>query len=195
MEALLKLRTKAVEAAVIARFAIDHSNHTAVRGRLEHLRRLGTPRGVQTGQGRAAEFGWSELIQVAFAMDLTEIGLSPEHAHRITQDADTNVLTRYANLCFESGLDLTSCVQNGALNEAARNSLMPFSAAAFGTLRFENAEGGSGRSWHSQNAFFDVSSSLIRWLCAIAESQEMRAEAVCKSFLEWAEWHANNPEA
>ena len=70
------LSSSQVEEVLIARHGIER--RVAFRGRLEHLRRLGCPAGVNTGKWRPASFGWPQLLELAFALDLMEMGLTPE---------------------------------------------------------------------------------------------------------------------
>lgn len=56
------------------------SKHTAFRGRLQHFQKLGFPEGVNTGRGRPAEYGPEAVASLAFALELTQMGLNPERA-------------------------------------------------------------------------------------------------------------------
>jgi hypothetical protein len=35
---------------------------------------------VKTGKGRAAVYGWTQIVQLALALDLINLGMTPEHA-------------------------------------------------------------------------------------------------------------------
>jgi hypothetical protein len=50
----------------------------AFRARLKHFQRLKFPEGVNVGKGRASKYGAGQLITLALALELAELGLTPE---------------------------------------------------------------------------------------------------------------------
>lgn len=75
-----------------ARFCIPEDRHIAFRGRLDHLRKLGCPSGVNSGKGRPATFGWSQIVELSIALDLIHGGFAPDGVARIIQTHRANLL-------------------------------------------------------------------------------------------------------
>lgn len=67
-----------VEGLFAARYGVLADRQLAFRGRLDRLRQLGCPSGVQTGKGRPATFGWDQLNELSLALDLVDVGFTPE---------------------------------------------------------------------------------------------------------------------
>lgn len=61
---------------------------TPLRGRVQHLQKLGVPSGVNTGRGRAAAYGRDELFQIAVAFEMLDLGFPPERARLVTTNWD-----------------------------------------------------------------------------------------------------------
>ena len=59
------------------------SKRTAFRARLKNLHRLNFPIGFQMSKGRAALFEPGDIVQMALAMELTQLGLTPERVVRV----------------------------------------------------------------------------------------------------------------
>lgn len=64
---------------------IPDDRQVALRGRLQRLQKLGFPKGTNTGKGRAAQYGPEQLVWLAVAFELLEIGLTPERAANVVQ--------------------------------------------------------------------------------------------------------------
>jgi hypothetical protein len=76
-----------VEAVFAKRFDIPVT--VAFRGRLQHLQRLKFPTGVNTGRGTKATYGWVQVIQLMVALDLIDLGLTPDLATKsVRQNSD-----------------------------------------------------------------------------------------------------------
>lgn len=52
----------------------------AFSARLKHFQRLGFPEGINTGRGRAATYHIGHLIHLAIALELAQLGVTPERA-------------------------------------------------------------------------------------------------------------------
>lgn len=79
------LSFKQVEAVFMERFGISEDRTIAFRGRLQHLQRLGFPDGVNTGKGKKAEYHWRQMIQLMTALDLIDLGLTPDAAGQLVR--------------------------------------------------------------------------------------------------------------
>lgn len=51
---------------------------TALKGRLKHFQRLGWPAGTNKGKGARVQYGVGQTLSLAVAMELLQIGLTPE---------------------------------------------------------------------------------------------------------------------
>jgi hypothetical protein len=78
-----------VEAVFAQRFDIPPDKTVAFRGRLQHFQRLKFPTGVNTGRGTKATYGWVQIIQLMVALDLIDLGLTPDLATKsVRQNSD-----------------------------------------------------------------------------------------------------------
>lgn len=71
---------KAVESLLADLHDVSPKRLPALRARLKHLKRLGFPAGVNTGRGRPADYNAASVLQLMLALELVEIGLTPERA-------------------------------------------------------------------------------------------------------------------
>ncbi len=65
---------------------VPESGRPAFQARLRHLRQLGTPEGVNTGKGTRAIYGAKQVFQMAYAVELLMLGITPERASSIVRD-------------------------------------------------------------------------------------------------------------
>ncbi|MBB4857171.1 hypothetical protein HNO88_000478 [Novosphingobium chloroacetimidivorans] len=79
-----------VEAVLARQNRIADHKRVAFGGRLKFLQKNGVPhRRLKPGRGKAGAFSFSELIQLAAAVELLQVGISPQKAARIIS---TNLL-------------------------------------------------------------------------------------------------------
>lgn len=76
----MRLEFKEIEAIFATRYGIEEKRLSPFRGRLQHLQRLKFPEGINTGKGKKAEYGWKQFAQLSLALDLIDLGYSPEKA-------------------------------------------------------------------------------------------------------------------
>jgi hypothetical protein len=74
------------EAMLAAMHGATGEARTAFRGRLQHLRRLGIPLGVNPGRGKHAWYSDGNLWEWALALELAEAGLDPAAIARFVRD-------------------------------------------------------------------------------------------------------------
>jgi len=79
----MELTFKQLERLLRWHFGVGEEGEKAFRGRIQHLQRAKVPAGVNTGKGRAAVYGWSQIIELMTVLDLIDIGLSPEAARNV----------------------------------------------------------------------------------------------------------------
>lgn len=65
---------------------VDPAGGGAFLGRFQHLQRLRLVEGINPGRGRQAAYRANQVMVIALAMQLLQLGLSPERAVRIIQD-------------------------------------------------------------------------------------------------------------
>ena len=64
---------------------------TAFLGRFQHLQRLRLVEGINPGRGKQAEYRANHVVVIAIAMQLLQLGLTPERAVRIIKDNQDRV--------------------------------------------------------------------------------------------------------
>jgi hypothetical protein len=57
---------------------VPSAGRSAFAARLKNLHRLGFPRGIGSGRGRAANYRASDLVQMALAIEMSQFGILPE---------------------------------------------------------------------------------------------------------------------
>jgi len=203
---MIELKTRDMEQIFANRFAVGPNGRTALRGRLEHLRRLGTPIGVQQGQGRAAKFGWRQSLTLAAAVELLNVGLTPDHAHRIVSAGDAELIQTFAMLPFNTGTALLDAVESGIVPELATATLL-VTADAFSGLRGEGVSPAvSIISWrmpceaadlpselHTSRVALNLASVTIEYMRAMSRALDFPKGEIVASFQEWAVQNVHHP--
>ena len=69
-----------LEAVLASVHVIDQTKRTAFQSRLKNFHRLGYPVGFQAVKGRAASYTPLQIIEMALAVEMTQLGLPPERA-------------------------------------------------------------------------------------------------------------------
>lgn len=131
-----------VEDLFAARFGILDDRRLAFRGRLDRLRQLGCPQGVNTGKGRPASFGWTQLVELALALDLVNLGFTPENTASLLKEHLELIQIAIAQLI---GLEDDDAVFRAATTEKWPSHQTMFLAAEVGALSGLMADG-SNRS-------------------------------------------------
>lgn len=203
---MIELGTPQIERIVASRFAIAVEGRTALRGRLEHLRRLGTPSGIQRGQGRAAIYRWRELLELIVALELLSAGLTPEHAHRVASLRFGEFEQAFALLSFDLGAGLLAAVEQRRI-PAGVSAPVLVTADAFSGMR------GSGSSevafaimlsphydihdlpgeLSTSRITLDVGPVAVRLLHAMSKALDIPQDLIVHEFKEWAIANVCNP--
>lgn len=79
----MEMSFKQLEFLLWLQFGVNDEGQAAFRSRLQHLQRAKVPAGVNTGKGRAATYGWAQLVELVTVLDLIDVGLSPEAARKV----------------------------------------------------------------------------------------------------------------
>ena len=62
---------------------VPEGRRTALLGRFQHLQRLSLIDGINPGRGKAAEYRANQVLIIAVAFEMLQIGLTPERAVRV----------------------------------------------------------------------------------------------------------------
>lgn len=60
------------------RFALPDSRRTALRGRIQNLQKNGIPASANTGRGKPAQYGLTQMVELSIAMELLDLGFPPD---------------------------------------------------------------------------------------------------------------------
>lgn len=70
---------------------VDQMGAGAFLGRFQHLQRLRLVEGINPGRGKQAEYRAHQILVIAIAMQLLQLGLTPERAVRIIKENQDRV--------------------------------------------------------------------------------------------------------
>lgn len=70
---------------------VDDKGAGAFLGRFQHLQRLRLVQGINPGRGKQAQYRANQVLVIAIAMQLLQLGLTPERAVRMMQDNQDRV--------------------------------------------------------------------------------------------------------
>lgn len=88
---MFSLKFGMVESILRALHGLGDDKKVAFESRLRHLQRLGLTPAVKTGKGTRGSYGVRELLNLALALELIELGLHPERAVEIILSAEDKV--------------------------------------------------------------------------------------------------------
>lgn len=108
----MNLTFNQVEAVFVQRFDIPDDRAVAFRGRLQHLQRLNFPQGVNTGRGKKANYGWLQVIQLTVALDLIDLGMTPDVAAKTVKQGSDRIIDAVSEvaLAFETAQKLSKAM-------------------------------------------------------------------------------------
>lgn len=75
-----------LEAILAVHHDVADHKRSAFQARLKNLQRLGLVPGVAAGRGRSSAFGAGEVVKMALAVELLQLGLPPERAVRLVRE-------------------------------------------------------------------------------------------------------------
>ena len=82
----LKIKFGELEAALAELNGIPSIQRTAFQARLKNFHRLGFPEGTGQGRGKAVIYGAREVVLMAIAVELTQLGLTPERVIEVIRE-------------------------------------------------------------------------------------------------------------
>jgi len=198
------LAFKQVEAVFMERFGISEDRTIAFRGRLQHLQRLGFPDGVNTGKGKKAEYHWRQMIQLMTALDLIDLGFTPDAAGKLVRQNTHTLLDGVYEVVsgFNDQRELAHAIEHLQCPARLRRIIVasfvaltvsqgaedaPGYFAVFNRVEFE-AKLNDDPVTEPAAAFFDLGSRLIllaHIICDAADEGNWRATAL--GLADWAE--------
>jgi hypothetical protein len=89
----MRLSFAHVEQVLALAHEIRDDKRAAFAARLKHLQRLGFPPGVNTGRGVAATYDIGHLFLLGLALELNQLGLTPERAADVLMNNPEAVLS------------------------------------------------------------------------------------------------------
>jgi hypothetical protein len=88
----MRLGFSEIEVLFAVRFGVDLPS-IPFRGRLQHLQRNEFPSDrVRPGKGSKAIYGWEDIFQLSVALDLIDVGLTPDAATKLVRASREAVL-------------------------------------------------------------------------------------------------------
>ena len=87
---------KQLEAVFAAVHRISREGRPAFNSKLRHLQRSGVLPDTRSGRGRAATYGARHVVRVGFALELLQLGMTPEHATAILQRHENEIFSEIA---------------------------------------------------------------------------------------------------
>lgn len=207
----MQMGSRDVESLLGARLGdtgLDPQRTLAFRGRFDRLRKLGCPAGVNTGKGRAAAYGWTQIIQLAVALDLINLGLTPEHA--------AEVATGHEQSLGFACLRLTQLIGSPrAIKRVVQNQKCPLPKTVFllvdaGALSgFKQGETStwpslglqegksivewlrSASAYEAANILIDLGTKVAQLIHLVAVWSSNEVAEIVADFTEWSETHVN----
>ena len=87
---------KQLEAVFAAAHGISRESRPAFNAKLRHLQRSGVLPDTRLGRGNAATYGERHVIRVGFALELLQLGMTPENATAILLRQEHQILSEIA---------------------------------------------------------------------------------------------------
>lgn len=199
----MELGYREIEELFGVRHGILDDRRVAFRGRLDHLRKLGCPAGVNTGKGRPAIFGWKQILSLGLALDFVDLGFTPENTAHLVNDNAIPLHLEVKRLV--SGIDRSAIVDAAQSNKWPTNSSV-FVIVHVGALRglkadgsvrtadIEFQRGGELKRWFeladeyaTPVAVMDLGTRIANLLSCVSVWSSMRLDDVVEDFLGWVE--------
>jgi len=105
-----------IETIIAEAFDFAEARSAALHARLKHFQRLQFPPGINVGGGKRANYGPEQLLQVAFAISLIDLGFSPTRAIVATTMSWNEIRQGIVSHTTETGPALFAFSRPAALN-------------------------------------------------------------------------------
>lgn len=113
---------------------IDQSKRTAFQSRLKNFHRLGYPLGFKAVKGKAATYTPLQIIEMALAVEMTQLGLPPERASFVLSRNRWPILMATEMVARELQKDPAAFSSDKGLSERALSMFLYFDPAALHPL-------------------------------------------------------------
>jgi len=177
-----------VDGALAAAHGIASAKRNAFRARLQHFQKLGFPEGLNTGRGRAAVYNPGHIILLGIALELGQLGLTPERAKAVISDDMHATAMAVAMAARGDFAVLLRCDPTALKSLTIQEGVGDFASASFfyaglgqAVLEFESMFSAGMR----RMAYFSVS-ALIEDLTGYLATPHVTAPMICEALEAWA---------
>lgn len=126
-----------LEAVLASVHSIDPVKRTAFQSRLKNFHRLGYPRGFTGVKGRAAHYSSLQLIDMALAMEMTQLGIPPERSSMMLSQNRWPILMATELVARELHANPKAWDKESGLSQDALSMFLYFDPAALRPLMVE----------------------------------------------------------
>lgn len=123
-----------LEAVLASVHDIDQTKRTAFQSRLKNFHRLGYPVGFQAVKGKAATYTPLQIIEMALAVEMTQLGLPPERANWVLIRNRWPILMATEMVARELHNDPAAFSSESGLSERVLSMFLYFDPAALNPL-------------------------------------------------------------
>lgn len=136
----LQLQFAQVEQALASMHSVAGERRSAFQGRLKHYQKQQFPSGINTGRGKAATYFVQHAVQLAVALEMNQVGLTPE---------------RTVRLCTEHGGQIQGAVllaTSSLMSDDEEGILLVFDPVVLADLRGEEQWDETGATFEAMRA-------------------------------------------
>lgn len=123
-----------LESVLASVHGIDQTKRTAFQSRLKNFHRLGYPLGFKAVKGKAATYTPLQIIEMALAAEVTQLGLPPERASWVLIRNRWPILMATEMVARELHRDPAAFSSESGLSESALSMFLYFDPAALNPL-------------------------------------------------------------
>jgi len=123
-----------LESVLASVHGIDQTKRTAFQSRLKNFHRLGYPLGFKAVKGKAANYTPLQIIDMALAVEITQLGLPPERASRVLTSNRWPILMAIGIVARELRKDPAAFSSDTGLSDRALSMFLYFDPAALHPL-------------------------------------------------------------
>lgn len=151
-----------LEAVLANVHGIDQTKRTAFQSRLKNFHRLRYPVGFQAVKGKAATYTPLQIIEMALAVEMTQLGLPPERASWVLTCNRWPILMATEMVARELHRDPAAFNSESGLSEAALSMFLYFDPAALNPLTLHLPAEALPDMDEAANSFFYGGIGIVR---------------------------------
>lgn len=141
---------------------IDQSKRTAFQSRLKNFHRLGYPLGFHAVKGKAATYTPLQIIEMALAVELTQLGLPPERASFVLGHNRWPILVAAEMVARELQTDPAAFSSETGLSDRVLSMFLYFDPAALHPLTLHLPAKALPDMDEAANSFFYGGIGIVR---------------------------------